>query len=64
MDTAYEKAYNAGYTNGYTKGSNNYAPRKGQWKPYPEDNLWQCPFCGNVEMERDNFCRECGADLR
>lgn len=25
---------------------------------------WTCSNCGNIVLERDNFCSNCGADFR
>ena len=54
-------AYNEGYICG---GRENKRP-KGEWIVREGEPMeYECPFCGELNCCKGNFCPDCGADMR
>jgi len=39
-------------------------PGKGQWEGNQPNGRYRCSECGCLSISRDNFCSNCGADMR
>ena len=37
---------------------------KGEWIVREEPMIYECPFCGELNCCKGNFCPNCGADMR
>ena len=60
-----EEAYNNGWSDGFNEGENERP--KGEWifhKDYNESCRYGCNQCGNLNNIPNNFCPNCGADMR
>lgn len=60
-----EEAYNNGWSDGFNEGENERP--LGEWifhKDYNESCRYGCSQCGNLNNIPNNFCPNCGADMR
>lgn len=61
--------YQEGFTDGFNEAKSKYERPQGEWirKPITFGTCilqgYECN-CGRVVMQRENFCPDCGADMR
>lgn len=66
---SYRRGNSEGYTEGYNKGYSDaqkkYERPKGKWIVREDEPMnYECPFCGELNCCKGNFCPDCGADMR
>ena len=57
--------YMEGYKSGLSDGRKDAERPKGEWIVREGEPMnYECPFCGELNCCKGNFCPDCGADLR
>ena len=54
-----------GYKSGLSDGRKDAERPKGEWIVREDEPMnYECPFCGELNCCKGNFCPDCGADMR
>ena len=55
----------ADFMSGFEMGKEKFR-KKGKWidAEFCDEQRWQCSECGRKVLVKENFCPECGADMR
>ena len=65
----YQDGYDLGYKKGYVDGAKDFQPKKGKWtyigiSEVTGLKIYKCNVCNKRTYGSQNFCPNCGADMR